>query len=123
MYSQKFCAVNKYKFIVGPGNNSQVVKQCLMLREERWEEANSFDKLFSFKWQPWSRNIGFQQLNSFGMRQLVNHLPGHEQVTTKDMLFENMSVLCECKKLNTFDYLPLTFTLQFKDGDGGLLEF
>lgn len=58
----------KYKYIVCPGNNSGVVKKCLELRGERWEEGNDFDTLFSFKWNPISRGIKFDQVNTHGQR-------------------------------------------------------
>ena len=56
----------KYKFIVNPGNNSNLIKRCLELREERWEEANDFDTLFSFRWNPISKGIKFDQVNTHG---------------------------------------------------------
>lgn len=40
----------KYAFHIGLGNNSAIVKKMMLLREERWEETNSFDKLFNFRW-------------------------------------------------------------------------
>lgn len=58
----------KYKYIVCPGNNSGVVKKCLELRGDRWEEGNDFDTLFSFKWNPISRGIKFDQVNTHGQR-------------------------------------------------------
>ena len=102
----------KYKFAICSGNNSNIIRRCMKLREERWEETNSFDKLYNFKWQPFSRGIKFESVNSFGIRQLVNHLPNHQLLTTKHQLFESMAVWCEQKRLNVFDFVPVTFTLQ-----------
>lgn len=55
--------VGKYKFIVCSGNNSEVVKRCIKLREDRWEETSTSDKLYNFKWQPVSRGIQFDIVN------------------------------------------------------------
>jgi len=49
-YSLKNKEGGKYKFFIQNGNNSAVVKKCMLLRSDRWEETNSFDKLFNFKW-------------------------------------------------------------------------
>lgn len=49
----------KYKFIVNSGNNSNLIKRCLELRSDRWEEGNDFDTLFSFKWNPISKGLKF----------------------------------------------------------------
>lgn len=72
-YSLMNRAQTKYKYYISSGNNSSVVKRCMQLREERWEETNSFDKLFNFRWQPWARGLEFNIVNSFGVRQLINH--------------------------------------------------
>jgi hypothetical protein len=77
VYSQMNRSVQKYKFAICSGNNSNIVRRCMLMRSERWEETNSFDKLYNFKWQPFSRGIKFESVNSFGVRQLINHLPNH----------------------------------------------
>jgi hypothetical protein len=56
-----------------PGNNGTMVRKCMALRHDRWQETSSFDKLYNFKWQQLSRGIHFDQVNSFGTRQLINH--------------------------------------------------
>ena len=84
----------------------------MLLRNERWEETNSFDKLYNFKWQPVSRGINFQVNNNFGTKQLINHIENHRIITTKDNLFENIVAHCEAKKINVFQHLPVTFVLQ-----------
>jgi len=63
IYSLMNKTVTKFKFVVCPGNNSDIVRRCLRLREERWEETGSSDKLFNFKWQPFSRGIQFDMVN------------------------------------------------------------
>lgn len=74
----------KYKYIVCPGNNSQIVKRCLDLRKDRWEETNDFDTLFNFKWHPISKGIKFDMVSTHGTKQLVNHFENHDCFTTKD---------------------------------------
>jgi hypothetical protein len=101
----------KYKFVIVSGNNSGLVRKCMLLRSERWEETNSFDKLFNFKWQPVSWGINFEAHNSFGTKQLVNHFANHAILTTKDKLFEHVVSHCEARKLNAFSVLPVTFVL------------
>ena len=44
-------AQSHYKYVILPGNNSEIVKECMLLRADRWQETSSFDKLFNFKWQ------------------------------------------------------------------------
>jgi uncharacterized protein YfaT (DUF1175 family) len=45
----------------------------------------------------------------------VNHIEGHESITTKDQLFINLKAYCEkTTPLNVFELVPLTFILDFK---------
>jgi len=67
-YSKLNKGVNKYKYSVISGNNSALIKKCMLLRHDRWEECNHFDKLYNFKWQPTSRGINFNQNNNMGTR-------------------------------------------------------
>jgi len=110
-YTQANKGQGKYKYIVVSGNNSNIIRKCMQLRSERWEETNSFDKLYNFKWQPISWGINFDANNSFGTRQLVNHFANHNILTTKDKLFENVVAHCEAQKINAFSSLPVTFVL------------
>jgi hypothetical protein len=111
-YSKQNKGVNKFKFIIISGNNSAVVRKCMALRVDRWEETNHFDKLYNFKWQPTSRGLNFNLNNQLGTRQLVNHIGNHGSITTKDKLFESMFAYCEEKRQDVFKYLPITFVLQ-----------
>lgn len=82
------------------------------LRKDRWQETSSSDKLANFRWQQLSRGIAFDQVNSCGTRQLVNHIQNHALITTKHQLFSTLVQYCETKRLDVFQYLPLTFPLQ-----------
>lgn len=73
-YSLQNRTVQRYRYVVIEGNNSKVIRTCMELRSDRWEETSSFDKIFNFKWQPVSRGINYETTNSFGTRQLVNHI-------------------------------------------------
>ena len=76
-YSIRNKAVSKYKYCIIDGNNSRIIRDCMALRDDRWEETSTFDKIFNFKWQPISRGINYDTVSTFGTRQLVNHIKGH----------------------------------------------
>jgi hypothetical protein len=82
------------------------------LRSDRWEETHDFDTLYQFKWHPISRGIKFDLVGKHGTKQLVNHFENHHIFTTKDNMFRNAFSHCEAKKLNVFEYVPLTFILE-----------
>lgn len=44
----------------------------------------------------------------------MNHIEGHENLTTKDLLFINIKAYCEKSNINVFDIHPLTFIVDFK---------
>ena len=69
--------------------------------------------LFNFKWKPTSHGINYERLSKFGFKQLVNHIEGHESLTTKDNLFFNLKAHCERAQLNVYDMIPLTFPIDF----------
>jgi hypothetical protein len=52
------------------------------------------------------------RISKHGTRQLVNHFENHSVFTTKDQMFRNLFSHCEAKKINTFEYVPLTFLLE-----------
>ncbi len=81
-----------------------------------WEETPSYDSLFNFKWYPTSYGLKYDQISTYGLKQLVNHIEGHETLTTKDQLFTNLKSFCEKNSLNlnVFDLVPLTYILDFK---------
>ena len=79
-----------------------------------WEETVPYDSLFNFKWQPWSNGLKYDYLSKYGSKQLVNHIEGHEGITTKDSLFLNLRTYFEKSNTNVFDVVPLTFILDFK---------
>ncbi len=86
------------------------MRKCFERRADYWKEVPSFTSVFHFKWQPFSRGLHFDQL-CHSQKQMLNHLEGHAEITTKDCLFKNFLAYAELNKLNAFDYLPLTFAL------------
>lgn len=103
------------------GNNHYIIQRIMNLRvgtseTASWEETTAYDSLYNFKWKPFSNGIKYDQISTYGVKQLVNHIEGHECLTTKDQLFINMRSYCEkvSPHINVFDLLPLTFILDFK---------
>eukprot|EP00347_Sterkiella_histriomuscorum_P014963 403358833 len=110
-----------YKFIIKEGNNHWIIRRILSTRltnqdtiQVQWEETSNYDSLFNFKWQPFSSGLKYDFLSKYGLKQMVNHIQGHENLTTKDLIFSNMKQYCDKVNLNVFDFLPLTFILDFK---------
>lgn len=50
-----------YKFIVMPGNNSQLIRKA-MERRDWWIEIPPVHSMYNFKWQPVSAGIKFERL-------------------------------------------------------------
>jgi len=83
-----------YKYILGLGNNHEVVKRVLDARPS-WTQIRSSQTLYNFKWTPSSRFIKFDFLGKHGQKNLVNHFENHALITTKDKLIDSMTKLCE----------------------------
>lgn len=58
-------------------------------------------------------------ISKHGLKQLVNHVNGHHQLTTKDRLFLNLKQYYESQKLNIYDVVPLTMVLDYLKDDVG----
>jgi hypothetical protein len=85
-----------YKFVIIRGNNSELVKRCLLEdRNGDWEEIPSTNTLFNFKWVPFSKGVRFDYLSVHGVKKMVNHFEFHDQITEKHSLFHNMQKLYE----------------------------
>lgn len=120
-----------FKYLVKPGNNSYLIGRVFResYRSEPrkdpnnddiviwpgWECAESQDSLYNFKWKPTSQGINFDIISKHGIKQVVNHVQGHEELTTKDRLFINMRNFFETflPDQNIFDYVPLTLVLDY----------
>jgi len=82
---------------------------CFMTQ---WEETQN-TYAFNFKWKPTSLLLTYDRLSKHGFKQIVNHIEGHQSLTTKDELFENFRIHCERKQLNVFSYLPFSMSVDF----------
>lgn len=89
-----------------------------------WEPADDYyDSLYNFKWKPTSCGIKYDMISKHGLKQLVNHVKGHDCLTTKDNLFLNMKSYYETQKLNIYEVMPLTIVLNYlKDDIGDRVE-
>ena len=96
-------------------NQTNVEVKCPQVSNyTTWQESNA-PHLFNFKWKPFSNGINFERLGKFGYKQLVNHIEGHQALTTKNQLFFNMKAYCEKKNINVYDLIPLTFAVDFSE--------
>jgi hypothetical protein len=94
------------------GNNGALIKRVLAVRTN-WASMEKGQSLFSFKWCPVSDNINFDMIGKHGQRNLVNHFENHKVLTAKDLLFINMKKACEILREDVFEYLPLTYVIDF----------
>lgn len=62
-------------------------------------------------------------ISKHGLKQLVNHVKGHSNLTTKDNLFLNLKSYYETQRQSIYDYVPLTIVLDYlKDDIGDRVE-
>lgn len=54
---------------------------------------------------------------------MVNHVSNHEILSEKHQLYESLTCYSESKKIDVFNYMPLTFTLQMDNGELCYSEF
>ena len=81
-----------------------------------WEVSDDqIDSLFNFKWKPVSNGINFDIVGKHGLKQVINHVQGHHELTTKDNLFLNLKSHYENSLVDCalFDDVPLTFVLDY----------
>lgn len=74
-----------------------------MLKRYWWKEG--LNGLPHFIWNPTSSGINFANLNTNkNVKQIVNHLESHSEITTKIGLIKNLSLYCEVtNRDNIFD--------------------
>jgi len=74
--------------------------------------------LYNFKWKPTSCGIKYDLISKHGLKQLVNHVKGHGNLTTKDSLFLNLRSYYETQKINIFETaVPLTIVIDYLKDD------
>ncbi|CAI2373826.1 unnamed protein product [Moneuplotes crassus] len=100
---------NKYKYIVTPGNNSNLIREAMQQRNW-WVEIPNVDSAFNFKWQPVSFRMKFRKLSQKNpITQVVNHFENHRCLTEKSSMFNNLQNHCEFIKKNIFEIAPIQF--------------
>lgn len=79
-----------------------MIKRVLVeTRSEMWfETATSIDQYrmsqgpqvshFHLRWAPTSKSVNFERLSQTLFTQMVNHLEGHHEISTKNKLFKNI---------------------------------
>lgn len=88
------------KFVIKPGNNSKMINRVIEKSGRMepkanghpgWEAADDhMDSLYNFKWKPTSGGLKYDLIGKHGLKQVINHVKGHGNLTTKDNLFINM---------------------------------
>ncbi|EAR86536.2 tubulin-tyrosine ligase family protein (macronuclear) [Tetrahymena thermophila SB210] len=102
-----------YKYIVNYGNNCLIVKRVMETREN-WRAIETHNTAYNFRWCPISQAVKFDRIG-IGMKQLVNHLEFHKELTCKYTLIKNLKPYCEQNKINMFTLTPLTFLIDLDD--------
>lgn len=81
-------------------------------RSQLWVElSNNQQNHYHFRWAPISKNINFERL-SYNFVQMVNHVEGHHEVSTKNELFHNVKNFMDERNLNVFHCMPITFYIK-----------
>ncbi len=114
----------QFKYQVLSGNNGALVKRVMQeTRSNLWIELqNSQVSHFHFRWTPVSRQINFERI-SHNFVQMVNHVEGHHEITTKNELFKNVKNYFDERNLNSFHVMPITFYIKVSsDKNDGTLK-
>lgn len=76
------------------GNNSKLIREAFK-RRSWWVEVPNCNSHFNFKWAPVSSKIKFRDLTiqlDKNYKQIVNHVEGHKEISTKSRLLENLKI-------------------------------
>ena len=104
-------------YIIIPGNNKELIKNCLDTREN-WKEIpeeniqKKIDKCQLF-WSPLSSDINFNHYSYFIWEEnkFTNHFEYHSSITNKLFLFYNLLKYCEQINKNLFSFYPFTIPI------------
>jgi hypothetical protein len=106
--------IEKFKFLVFPGNNSRLVKS-IFEGKPGWTEGNySNSNEAQFIWQATSKNIKFIRLAPYLPAQMINHFEYHGEVSNKLNLLNNLTIWCSEKNANLHELVPATFPLDLR---------
>jgi Tubulin-tyrosine ligase family len=104
---------DKLKYLVYPGNNSNLIKS-VMENKHNWVEGDYLlPNDANFVWHPTSKTVKFRRLAPYLPSQIANHFENHHEITNKMNLFENLSAYCNQSSLYIYNMMPITFSLDF----------
>ena len=122
---------NKYSFTIIPGNNEQLIKNCMKHRKN-WEEIpknklnNNNAKNINLFWSPLSYSVNFNNYSNNNLNSnnnnniclnynnnIVNHFEFHNSISNKINLFTNLMYYCELTSKILFNFFPLTIIFRF----------
>lgn len=111
----------KFRYYLGEGNNFQIIARVLATRNWWHRVSSSSDYVHLFMTQA-TRHFEFEKFSSRDHRtgqiaRCLNRFEGYRQLTEKDLFFINLFKYCEKNRLNVYDFVPLTFVLDFEDPD------
>lgn len=107
----------KFKFLIYNGNNSELIRNLLLLRANWSEGYYAMPSSVSFIWMPTSQNIKFEKLKGLFSSQCVNHLEFHQEITNKNKLFANLTLFCATANISIWDVVPMTFIIDFRSSN------
>lgn len=103
----------RHRFIVFPGNNSEIIRN-IMSKRPNWDEASHSDFMSAnFVWHPLSSRLRFDRLLPYLPIQVVNHFEFHNEISNKKNLYNNLFKFCKEKNLSISDIMPKNFVIDF----------
>mmetsp|Transcript_62438 Transcript_62438/g.149305 ORF Transcript_62438/g.149305 Transcript_62438/m.149305 type:complete len:555 (-) Transcript_62438:91-1755(-) len=115
-------AGTQYTFFVGPGNNSELVRQTLE-RRPWWVLGKEDDPELNLKWLQVRQRAVADSVRKAGNKQFMNHLDGLSCIGRKNELYVNLKAHCEREKLNVHEMAPPTFIVSAGDNCPEYVEF
>ena len=117
--TQSTNTVQKYRYYLGEGNNFEIIARVLKTRDWWQRVSSSTDNVHLFMTQV-TRHCEFERFSSKDCpigpsARCLNRFEGYRQLTEKDLFFINLFKYCEKNRLNVYDYVPLTYILDFED--------
>ena len=113
---------NKYTFFVGPGNNSELVRQTFE-RRAWWELGKEDDPELNLKWLQVRSKPVADAVRKAGSKQFLNHLDGLQCIGRKNELYVNLRSYCERERLDVHSMAPPTFIVSAGEACSEYNEF
>jgi hypothetical protein len=88
-----------------------------MSTRKNWEESTDSKQAFlSFKWQQSNKGYNYENCSNKKIyKHVLNHFEYHPELSNKEYMFRNIIEYCETRKINAFEFIPLTFVLNTLD--------